>query len=65
MCHEYHSDGGKPWMPERQRKKKIAMVTDRPLPDVYAVTAITGPARRHLYDVTWRTPVLGFARQGG
>ncbi|MBL0916803.1 MAG: cytochrome c3 family protein, partial [Sphingopyxis sp.] len=20
MCHEYHSDGGKPWMPARQRK---------------------------------------------
>ncbi|HEX2811315.1 MAG TPA: cytochrome C [Sphingopyxis sp.] len=65
MCHEYHSDGGKPWMPERQRKKKVAMVTDRPPREVYAVTAITGPARRHLYDVTWRTPVLGFARQGG
>lgn len=65
MCHEYHSDDGKPWMPARQRKKKIAMVTDRPPREVYAVTAVTGPARRHLYDVTWRAPVLGFAKRGG
>ncbi len=31
MCHEYHSDGGKPWMPPRQRKKNAAAITNKRL----------------------------------
>ena len=65
MCHEYHSDGGKPWMPPAQRKKKTAAILNRPLRDTYAVSLITGPASRSLYNVTWRTPALQATEQGG
>ena len=64
MCHEYHSDGGKPWMPPRQRKKNVTAITDRPQRGAYDVSLITGPERQGLYDVTWRTPALHGARRG-
>lgn len=65
MCHEYHSDGGKPWMPPRERKKNVTAITDRPPRGAYSVSLITGPDRRGLYDVTWRTPVMEPAGRGG
>jgi len=65
MCHEYHSDGGKPWMPARQRKKNTAAITNKPLGATYSVSMITGTGGRGLYDVTWRTPSLHGARRGG
>jgi hypothetical protein len=65
MCHEYHSDGGKPWVPERQRRKNVTAITDRPPRGTYDVTLVTGPAERGLYDMTWRAPALRLARQGG
>ncbi|PAL21440.1 cytochrome c3 family protein [Sphingopyxis sp. GW247-27LB] len=65
MCHEYHDDGGKPWMPERQRRKDVTAITDRPPRGVYAVREITGPERRGLYDATWRAPALSRVRGGG
>lgn len=65
MCHEYHSDGGKPWMPPTQRKKNTAAIIDRPQHGAYAVTAITGPQRSSLYNVTWRAPALSITGQGG
>ncbi|WP_447764582.1 cytochrome c3 family protein [Sphingopyxis panaciterrae] len=65
MCHEYHSDGGKPWMPPTQRKKNVAMITDRGARGAYAVSLITGADRRGLYDVTWRTPALRPMDKGG
>ena len=65
MCHEYHSDGGKPWMPPRQRKKNTAAITNKPLAASYGVSMITGTGGRGLYDVTWRTPPLHGARRGG
>lgn len=65
MCHEYHSDGGKPWMPARQRKVNSAAITNKPLRTIYGVSMVTGPSGRGLYDVTWRTPQLHGARQGG
>ncbi len=39
MCHEYHSDGGKPWTPRRSRKD---------------VTKITERSERSLYHLSWR-----------
>lgn len=42
MCHEYHADGGKPWTPQRARRKGEA------------VSAITGGGSGGLYAVTWR-----------
>ena len=65
MCHEYHSDGGKPWMPARQRKVNSAAITNKPLRATYGVSMVTGSAERGLYDVTWRTPALHGARRGG
>jgi len=65
MCHEYHSDGGKPWMPPTQRKKKTAFMTKQPSHDTYAVSQITGRVGRNLYNVTWRTPALQATEQGG
>lgn len=65
MCHEYHSDGGKPWMPPRQRKKNVAASTNKPLRSTSGVSMITGTGGRGLYEVTWRTPSLHAARQGG
>ena len=65
MCHEYHSDGGKPWQPQRERKKNVTAITDRPSPGTYGVILVTGPESRGLYDVRWRTPVLPAARRGG
>lgn len=56
MCHEYHADGGKPWVPQRQRRKNVTAITDRPPRGIYAVSTVTGPARRSLYSVTWRAP---------
>ena len=64
MCHEYHSDGGKPWIPQRQRKKNVALVTDRPLRGTYTVISITGPDPRQLYDVR-HMPGQRVTRQGG
>ncbi|KTE22678.1 cytochrome C [Sphingopyxis sp. H050] len=65
MCHEYHSDGGKPWSPARKRKVNSAAITNKPLRAIYGVSMITGPQGRGLYDVTWRTPALGAIRRGG
>ena len=65
MCHEYHSDGGKPWMPPRQRKKNVTAITNKPLRGTYGVSMITGTGGRGLYEVTWRTPSLRGAGQGG
>jgi hypothetical protein len=65
MCHEYHSDGGKPWMPPRRAKKSTAAITNKPLAATYSVSMITGTGGRGLYDVTWRTPPLHGARRGG
>lgn len=65
MCHEYHSDGGKPWMPSRQRKVNSAAITNKPLRAIYGVSMVTGSSGRGLYDVTWRTPALHGARRGG
>lgn len=65
MCHEYHSDGGKPWMPPTQRKKNVSAITDRPPRGTYVVSLITGAGRRGLYDVTWRTPALRPMDKGG
>lgn len=65
MCHEYHSDGGKPWMPARQRKKNTAAITNKGLGAIHGVSMITGTGGRGLYDVTWRTPSLHAARRGG
>ncbi|HMO75884.1 MAG TPA: cytochrome c3 family protein [Sphingopyxis sp.] len=65
MCHEYHSDGGKPWQPDRKRKKTTAAITNQPSRDIYAVSLITGPTPRKLYDVTWRTPALRPTHEGG
>ncbi|MBN8842976.1 MAG: cytochrome c3 family protein [Sphingomonadales bacterium] len=65
MCHEYHSDGGKPWMPARQRKVNAAAITNKPLGAIYGVSMVTGSQGRGLYDVTWRTPALHGARRGG
>jgi len=65
MCHEYHSDGGKPWMPPRQRRKNTAAITNKRLGASYGVSVITGTGGRGLYEVTWRTPSLHAARQGG
>lgn len=55
MCHEYHSDGGKPWTPKRVRKD---------------VTAITG-REREIYYTDSSHPILSarvgtiLAKQGG
>jgi hypothetical protein len=65
MCHEYHSDGSKPWMPPRQRKKNVAAITNKPLSSTYRVSLITGTEGRGLYDVTWRTPALYGTGRGG
>lgn len=65
MCHEYHSDGGKPWTPRPIRKQKVTAITDRPSRGLYGVTSITGSARTGLYDVTWRTSSLQAERRGG
>jgi len=45
MCHDYHSDGGKPWVPARQRRKPVI--------------AVTGTESRALYAVSWRAPNAG------
>src|SRR3546814_13741250 len=58
MCHEYHSDTGKPWQPKRQRKVNRAAITNKRLGAMGSVSAITGSSARGLYDVTWRTPSL-------
>lgn len=65
MCHEYHSDGGKPWEPKRERKKNVTAVLDRPRAGTYSVTQVTGEEWRNLYTVNWRTPVLPGAERGG
>lgn len=65
MCHEYHSDGGQPWVPNRQRKVNSAAITNKRADAMAGVSAITGAATRGLYRVTWRTPVLHGARRGG
>lgn len=65
MCHEYHSDGGKPWTPKRQRKVNLSAITNKPLADSQGVSMITGTGGRGLYEVTWRTPSLRAAGQGG
>ena len=65
MCHEYHSDGGKPWVPERQRKKAVTAITAPPSGRPYAVRKITEPSRRSLYHVAWRRPALRHAEWGG
>jgi predicted CXXCH cytochrome family protein len=65
MCHEYHSDGGQPWAPKRQRKVNSAAITNKRTDAMAGVSAITGAATRGLYRVTWRTPVLHGARRGG
>ena len=65
MCHEYHSDGGKPWMPPRQRKKNTAAITNKRLGASQGVSMITGTGGRGLYEVTWRTPSLHAAGRGG
>ena len=65
MCHEYHSDGGKPWMPPRRAKKNTAAITNKRLGATYSVSMITGTGGWDLYDVTWRTPPLHGARRGG
>jgi len=65
MCHEYHSDGGKPWMPPKQRKKPVTAITDPLRRDDYAVSVVTGMEARGLYEVTWRNPVLRHAERGG
>ena len=65
MCHEYHSDGGKPWLPPRRAKKNTAAIANKPLAATYSVSMITGTGGRGLYDVTWRTPPLHGARRGG
>lgn len=61
MCHEYHSDGGQPWAPKREREKNVTAITNRPPKGAYTVSGVTGRARRSLYDVRWRTA----ARRGG
>ena len=65
MCHEYHSDGGKPWLPARQRKVNVSAITNKPLRTIYGVSMVTGPSGRGLYDVTWRAPRLHGAKRGG
>lgn len=65
MCHEYHSDGGKPWVPQRQRRKNVTAITDRPPRGAYDVSLGTGAAAHGLYDVTWRAPAPRFAGWGG
>ncbi|WP_188238199.1 cytochrome c3 family protein [Sphingopyxis sp. LK2115] len=65
MCHEYHSDGGKPWVPNRQRRVNSAAITNKRADASAGVSAITGTAARGLYRVTWRTPALHAARRGG
>ncbi|APW72138.1 MULTISPECIES: cytochrome c3 family protein [Sphingopyxis] len=65
MCHEYHSDGGKPWVPARQRRKGSAAIADRPPPAAQAVSLITGPAARGLYDGTWRSSAPKLASTTG
>ena len=65
MCHEYHSDGGQPWVPNRQRKVNSAAITNKRTDVMAGVSAITGSATRGRYRVTWRTPVLHGARRGG
>ncbi|BBB13531.1 cytochrome c3 family protein [Sphingopyxis sp. FD7] len=65
MCHEYHSDGGKPWVPNRQRRVNSAAITNKRADASAGVSAITGTAARGLYRVTWRTPALHGARRGG
>ena len=65
MCHEYHSDGGQPWVPNRQRKVNAAAITNKPLRGTYGVSLITGTEGLNLYKVTWRTPVLHGASRGG
>src|SRR3546814_11195297 len=42
MCHEYHSDGGKPWVPARQRRTPV--------------TARTGAEPPTTYSEAWREP---------
>ena len=65
MCHEYHSDGGKPWMPPRRARKNTAAITNKRLGASQGVSMITGTGGRGLYGVTWRTPSLRAAGQGG
>ncbi|MFN4356020.1 cytochrome c3 family protein [Sphingopyxis alaskensis] len=65
MCHEYHSDGGKPWAPKRQQRVNSVAITNKRAGASVSVTAITGAAARGLYHVTWRTPALHGARRGG
>lgn len=65
MCHEYHSDGGQPWVPNRQRQGDVAAITNKPLRATHGVSGITGIGARGLYNVTWRTPALHGARRGG
>lgn len=59
MCHEYHSDGGKPWQPAADRKKDglrraldVSSVTKK---DVLARYAGEQPpiSAKQLYRVTW------------
>ncbi|HZG32014.1 MAG TPA: cytochrome c3 family protein [Sphingopyxis sp.] len=65
MCHEYHSDGGKPWMPPQQRKKKVIAITDAPGQGRQTGRKVTASTGRGLYEVTWRAPVLRQAERGG
>ena len=65
MCHEYHSDGGKPWMPPTQRKKNTAFITKQPPRNTYTVSEITGRTGHNLYNVTWRAPALQATHRGG
>ena len=65
MCHEYHSDGGKPWVPPRRARKNTAAITNKRLGASEGVSMITGTGGRGLYEVTWRTPSLRAAGQGG
>lgn len=65
MCHEYHSDGGKPWQPDRQRPKNVAAITGQPRQGGDAVSMITESKRVSLYQATWRAPVLAHLARGG
>src|SRR3546814_14286636 len=55
MCHEYPSDGGKPWVPARQRRTPVIAITGAPPPQ--------------LSSVAWPAPGAGgggcFGRPGG
>lgn len=61
MCHEYHSEGGKPWQPSSDRRAQLSAADERRR----TVSVITEKGQARLYDGKWRQARPAPERQGG